>query len=225
MTDPVQSTTTTADAAAGDARLDERTQRVRQAVKAWTRQLIDLGGRNTLLYYKDLKQGTLDLGLADPVALDELLKSESVRLSSLFDATAIEAAAKRARGIRAKATENFDERGLRTLFLGLGMATWTNTRGTGVPAAPVLLRLAHIATRGKAGDDFDLSLPGEWELNPTLVHLLATDYQVHVSADELVDVLDDEQAATADPKDVFDRVTEAASASVPGFAITPRAVL
>src|SRR4051794_36299694 len=138
MTDPVQSTTTTA----GDARLDQRTQRVRQAVKVWTGQLIDLGGRNTLLYYKDLKQGTLDLGLADPVALDELLKAETVRLSSLFDATAIDAAAKRARGIRAKATENFEERGLRTLFLGLGMATWTNTRGTGVPAAPVLLRLA-----------------------------------------------------------------------------------
>ena len=55
----------------------------------------------------------------------------------LFDTTAIGAAAKRARGIRAKATENFEERGLRTLFLGLGMATWTNTRGTGVPAAPV----------------------------------------------------------------------------------------
>jgi hypothetical protein len=207
------------------AQVDQRRQRVRQAVKAWTGQLIDLGGRNTLLYYKDLKQGTLDLGLADPVALDELLKSETVRLSNLFDPTAVEAAARRVRGIRAKANENFEERGLRTLFLGLGMATWTNTRGTSVPAAPVLLRLAHIIARGKAGDDFDLSLPGEWELNPTLLRLLATDYQVHVAADELVDLLDDEDTSTPDPKDVFDRLTAAASAAVPGFAITPRAVL
>src|SRR3954469_756593 len=115
MMDAVQGTTQGGAATdAGGAQLAQRTQRVRQAVKVWTGQLIDLGGRNTLLYYKDLKQGTLDLGLADPVALDELLKAQTVRLSSLFDATAIEAAAKRARGIRAKATENFEERGLRT---------------------------------------------------------------------------------------------------------------
>src|SRR4051812_9777185 len=218
-------TATDTGGAAGETPSPEHIERVRQAVKVWTGQLIDLGGRNTLLYYKDLKQGTLDLGLADPVALDELLKAETVRLSSLFDATAIDAAAKRARGIRAKATENFEERGLRTLFLGLGMATWTNTRGTGVPAAPVLLRLAHIGTRGKAGEDFDLSLPGEWELNPTLLHLLATDYQVDVPVEELLDLLDEEEANTPDPAEVFDRLSKMAAASVPGFAVTPRAVL
>ncbi len=38
-----------------------RQRLVRQAIEDWKRQLIDLGGRNNLLYFRDLKVGTLDL--------------------------------------------------------------------------------------------------------------------------------------------------------------------
>ena len=111
------------------------------------------------------------------VAVDELLSSRPVRLSLVFGEHD-GAAARRARTVKAKATENFEERGLQTLFLAWGMATWSNVRGTAVPAAPVLLRQAALKARGGAGEDFDASLPGEWEINPTLLHLLKTDYQV-----------------------------------------------
>ena len=60
-----------------------RRQRIRAASKAWTNQLVDLGGRNTLLHYRDLKQGTLDLETAEPVAVDSLLVGDTVRLSPL----------------------------------------------------------------------------------------------------------------------------------------------
>lgn len=136
--------------------------KITDAVAAWTGQLIDLGGRNTLLYYRDLKSGTLALEGADEVATEELLGSRTVRLSNLFAPQDLGAAARRARTVRAKAAENFEERGLQTLFLAWGMATWTNQRGTAIPAAPVLLREAHLAARGGAEEDFDLSLPGEW---------------------------------------------------------------
>jgi hypothetical protein len=106
-----------------------RLRLVDAAVKAWTGQLIDLGGRNTLLYYRDLKQGTLDLtpgaGASD-VAVGALLGSRTVRLSELFDSATLPGAARRARTVQAKAAENFEERGLHTLFLAWGMATWTN---------------------------------------------------------------------------------------------------
>jgi hypothetical protein len=39
-----------------------RVDLVGRAVRTWTGELVDLGGRNTLLYYRDLKQGTLDIG-------------------------------------------------------------------------------------------------------------------------------------------------------------------
>src|SRR6266540_4365796 len=168
-----------------DATAQLRLRKVAAAVRAWTGQLIDLGGRNTLLYYKDLKQGTLDLGPysgAEPVALDALLGSRTVRLSEMF-----------------------------------------NPRGTATPAAPVLLRLANLAPRGGAGEDFDLSLPGEWEINPTLLHLLDVDHGVKVEAEDLLELLD-EDVEPPDASAVFERLTKAAS-SVAGFAISDRFVL
>ena len=76
------------------------------------------------------------------------------------------------RTIRTKATENFEERGLRTLFLAWGMATWSSQRSWAALAAPVLLRQAHITPKGRAEESFEISLPGEWELNPTLAYAL-----------------------------------------------------
>ncbi len=212
--------------ATADATAQLRLRKVKAAVRAWTGQLIDLGGRNTLLYYKDLKQGTLDLGPrsgAEPVALDALLGSRTVRLSEMFNPEALAGTARRARTIRAKAMENFEERGLRTLYLAWAMATWENPRGTATPAAPVFLRLANLAPRGGAGEDFDLSLPGEWEINPTLLHLLDVDHGVKVGAEELLDLLD-ENVEPPDASAVFERLTKAAS-SVAGFAISDRLVL
>jgi very-short-patch-repair endonuclease len=203
-----------------------RVRLVAHAVRTWTGELVDLGGRNTLLYYRDLKQGTLDLGPgsgASAGAVGELLSSRQVRLSILFDATVLGAAARRARTVRAKAAENFEERGLQTLFLAWGMATWSNPQGTAVPAAPVLLRQAALTARGGAGEDFDASLPGEWEINPTLLHLLKTNHQVEPDRREMLNLLDQE----AEPPDallLFERFAKAA-ASVPGFLVSPRIVL
>ena len=208
--------------------IDSRDELVRKAVIVWQGQLVDLGGRNTLLYYKDLKQGTLDLSPGAGVnegRVSDLFASRTVRLSSLFDdAEELKAAAKRARTVRAKAKEMFEERGLGTLYLGWGMATWTSERSAATPAAPVLLRGAAITPRGSAGEDFDIALTDEFEVNPTLLHLLATDYQVRVEADALLDRLDQDTALAPDPRPVFEHLSKA-SAAIPGFSISPRVVL
>ncbi len=46
-----------------------RAELIAAAQERWVSALTDLGGRNTLLYYKDRRAGTLDLGLADPADL------------------------------------------------------------------------------------------------------------------------------------------------------------
>jgi very-short-patch-repair endonuclease len=204
----------------------ERHTLIDRAVRTWTGELIDLGGRNTLLYYRDLKQGTLDIGPASPasdVAVDQLLSSRTVRLSTMFGETAISSAARRARAVKAKATENFEERGLQTLYLAWGMATWTNTRSATVPAAPVLLRQAALSARGGTGEDFELSLPGEWEVNPTLLHLLRTDFEVSLDGAESLHLLDQDQEPPSTAL-VFDQLAKACSA-MPGFAVENRIVL
>ncbi len=204
------------------AAASERLRLIGRAVRVWTGELVDLGGRNTLLYYRDLKQGTLDVGpssAANDVAVDELLSSRAVRLSTLFDDAAIGAAARRARTLKAKAAENFEERGLETLFLAWGMATWPNPRGTATPAAPVLLRQAALAARGGAGEDFNVSLLGEWEINPTLAHLLKNDYQVDLNRAELLEFLD-QDTEPPDSMPLFERITKSCSV-IPGFSVAP----
>ncbi|MHB1710057.1 MAG: DUF4011 domain-containing protein [Acidimicrobiales bacterium] len=189
--------------ASGAAGVDpSRVEAVRRAQEVWKGQLIDLGGRNTLLYYRDLKVGTLDLSPgspAEPVAVDQLLRSRTMALTTMFGDTAGAKAAKRARTIKAKATENFEERGLRTLYLAWGMATWANERSGTVPAAPVLLRQANLNPRGRAEESFELSLPGEWELNPTLIYALDQDFDVTADADDLLGLLDEGGGGAPDP--------------------------
>src|SRR3954462_8760445 len=61
-----------------------RVELVQRAVKEWTAALIDLGGRNNLLRYRDLKAGTLDLTNATPAAVAALLQGKPIKTSSLF---------------------------------------------------------------------------------------------------------------------------------------------
>jgi hypothetical protein len=198
---------------------------VRRQVKVWTGQLIDLGGRNNLLYYRDLKQGTLDLADANERGLADLLANKSVKLSKLFPNPEERALAlRRVRGTRNKAQENFEERGLQTLFLACGMATWESSRGGSTPQAPVLLRSATITADGAAQEDFSLALTGEMEVNPTLLHLLGTDFQVRCSREELDELIDGGIDEHWEIDKTYEWLGERAS-RVPGFAITPRFVV
>jgi very-short-patch-repair endonuclease len=196
------------------------------AARRWRSQLIDLGGRNTLLYFRDLKAGTLDLGAANSVAVAALLNGRTMPLGQLFpEREAHTAAVKRARTIRNKARELVEERGIETCFLAIGTATWTNPNaiGNSVPAAPVLLRSAQLRARGAAEDDFELTVAGDSELNPTLLHLLAEDYGVGLDGDELEDLID--YAAGFDPAPVYERLVKEAAGRVRGFMVTPRLAL
>src|SRR2546423_1424038 len=82
---------------------------LRRQVKVWTGQLVDLSGRNNLLYYRDLKRGTLDLSEAVPERVDDVLAGKVVSLSRLFpDDEAHADAVRRARTVRNKAEEHFE---------------------------------------------------------------------------------------------------------------------
>ncbi|MGN6753663.1 MAG: hypothetical protein ACTHJJ_14050, partial [Intrasporangium sp.] len=90
-------------ATATRASVDPRAERVAAAVKIWQRTLVDLGGRNTLLFYRDLAVGTLDLTHAHPSGLAMLLAGRPTRLSTLVrEAGTLADARRRARAIRAK---------------------------------------------------------------------------------------------------------------------------
>src|SRR5690606_38177893 len=120
------------------------------------------------------------------------------------------------------ALEHFEERGIDTLYLALGMATWTPLNTKAVPAAPILLRPLRMTPRGAASPDFDLVLDGDWDVNATLLHLLNTQFKVTVDGDELLASLDLD-LPSVDPAPLFERFEKEAD-EVPDFAITHRVV-
>jgi very-short-patch-repair endonuclease len=196
---------------------------VRRAIRDWTRQLVDVSGRNTLLSFRPLKAGTLDLARASEEGTTALLFGEKVRISDAFGEEAGDAI-RRCRAIKARADENDEERGLRTLSVAWGMASWTNSVSTYTPHAPVLLCHADLQPRGGAADDFDLQLgETEWEINPVLLHVLASNFDVRIEADNLLDLLG-EDTDLPDGQAVFDRLTKEC-ADIEGFECRPRLVL
>ena len=201
----------------------DRRALVQRAVRIWTRQLIDLGARNNLLFYKDLKQGTISFNDATASGVNELLARRKVRLGRLFP-DSIEAQARRARTIRKKAQELFEERGLEALYLACGLATWDSVGPT--PAAPVLLAPIRLTPRGSAQEDFDLEISGELEVNPTLLHLLQTEFSVSCSAEELLSHTEIEGAIdTPDELSAVYRWLEGHTRTVPGFVVSEQLVL
>jgi very-short-patch-repair endonuclease len=203
---------------------------VARAAKAWTDQLIDVGGNNKLLFYRSLKVGTLELtpgtrGL-DVTVLLRLREGKGVRLSGLFsDPDDRAAAARKVRGIAAKALENQEERGVATLFLAWGMATWTNPgKSASTPRAPLFLLPITAKRRSASGDDFDLEVDGETEFNPTLVHYLHNQLGTTVDPDQILSAADAVEGVLGNPAAGLDAL-RAACAAVPGFVVDETVVL
>ncbi|HEY2507179.1 MAG TPA: AAA domain-containing protein [Streptosporangiaceae bacterium] len=195
----------------GDTR---RVELIAAAQQRWIEALTDLGGRNTLLYYKDRRAGTLDLATADPDALERFQHSGSIRLTRLFsDVDARADAIRRVQVIYRKTRELLEERGIRVGFLATGLARWDELFLE--PAAPVLLRGLTISPTRARHDDFDLSLDDESEINPVLLHKLASSFAA-LTAD----------LAGAPPEKIGELLTQAArAAEIPGFAIVNRQVI
>jgi very-short-patch-repair endonuclease len=188
-----------------------RLELVSAAQRRWTEALTDLGGRNTLLYYKDRRAGTLDLAQADPDAVERFTRTGSTRLTRLFSDADLRAdAIRRMQAIHRKARELLEERGIRAGYLATGMARWDELFLE--PAAPVLLRGLTITPTRARYDDFDLTLDDEQEVNPVLVHKLTSVFGAvvaKISAEDAAEVLRD----------------AAAAAEVPGFDISERQVI
>ena len=191
-----------------------RAELIAAAQSRWIDALTDLGGRNTLLYYKDRRAGTLDLAAADPTAVERFLRTGSARLTRLFhDVDARADAIRRVQVIYRKARELQEERGIRVGYLATGMATWDELFLE--PCAPVLLRGLTIAPTRARHDDFDLSLDDDDEVNPVLLHKLTSVFGA--ATGELV-------AAPAEKvRELLTRV--ARDAEVPGFQISDRLVI
>lgn len=200
-----------------------RQQAVDAARRSWSGKLMDLSRRNNLLYFRDLQTGTLDLTprLAD---VRDFATGAALRLAADTPDTR-----NRLRRIRDKALENLEERGLETLHVAVGLATWTTPDDGRNPSAPVLLLPAVLRQRGRDALDYTLALDGDADLNPALVSALVT---LGVTIDPQAVLAPDVSAVAGgtngDAIPSFETIfahLAAGAGHLPGFAVTPRAIL
>ncbi|MFQ4138541.1 DUF4011 domain-containing protein [Nodosilinea sp. PGN35] len=127
---------------------ENRLDAVEKVRQGWINRLIDLSRRNNLLYYRDLKTGTLDLSSSDPQLITEFMGGEPVTLNRLIDKEVQEQANACIQKIHRRALANLEEKGLDTLFLALGMATWEPVDAGRPPKSALILLPIRVEIRG-----------------------------------------------------------------------------
>lgn len=194
---------------------DERSERVVAAVASWREQLTDVGGPNALLWFRDLRDGTLALGNAHPAGVAKVLAGRSVLLSEVVRSPEAYAdACRRARAIRRAVRRLERERGLRTCYLAMGTATWdVPSTYAQAPAAPVLLRRATLRPTDADESDFHLDLEPETIANPVLLEFLRTARGIDLDPGALVGA-----ARNGSPEGAYD-ILRHACARMPGFRV------
>ena len=202
-----------------------RYERVVRVAARWAKELTDESGRNLLLYYKELKSGTLSLDEAVLSKRKALLNGRKVRIQELFTGDKAADALRRTRAVNRKATVNYEERGIKTLFLGWGMATWTPVSSSATPAAPVLLCPIELERTGAAEVDFKMKLSGDWTLNEALLQHLENEFSVDVSGERLMDPYGDGEQLTEDEEQAIFAELLRRAGRVPSFAIAERVVM
>lgn len=202
----------------GEARISQsRREAIERARLGWIRKLIDVSRRNNLLYYRPLKTGTLDLSSADPHLIADLVSGcDSVPATKLLPTNAQESFQGVLRTIGRRAQMNAEEKGLGTLFLAIGMATWPATDGGRPADAPVLLVPISLGIKGAR--PFSLARNGSVQINLVLLHILETQFGISITSEELAPhLLGGDEGEVFDPKAVYSQLQKLCA--IPGFEI------
>ncbi len=211
----------------------ERERLVSSARDFWVSRLIDETRRNNLLYFRDLKVGSLDLSNAPEEAVQRLLSGEKVAVSELALNAGEKPAPDSAVYIGRVAAANFEEKGISTLFLARGMATWDETDGGSDPSSAVVLYPIRIERPARDTQQATLRIVGDLQINLALVQYLNNQFRAELSLSHLLlgaaetdsDSNDSDQPlAPAGYAQIKDRLLDKCD-QISGFAITDRLML
>ena len=206
-----------------DSVRDEQFPELGDVFAEWKKQAAHLGGRDTMLHFRDSRDGSIDLSGAHPSGLAQLLAGRATRLSSLIrDHDILADARRRAKSIRSKAEQLDNERGIRTAHLAIGFASWTEKDAKFKFNAPVVMRHITLVPRGSRVEDYEIVLDNEITINPALVQHLGEEYDLDVPVDEWVDATGGPHGF--DPGPALDRLRDLGQ-SVPGLRINHRLII
>lgn len=185
---------------------------------AWREEIRGLGGPSSLLHFNEGVKNQIELSTTHPGGLPQFISGNKILLSQLIrDDLALRQAKIGAGRVTDKAVEMRTERGLETVHLAIGVATWS-FEGDEF-CAPVLLR--PLAIR-RYGSDFEMKLKQRPFVNRALVRALYEQFGVRINAAELLQL--SQSSGVFKPQPVIDRLRQIAS-GIDGFQVQPRLVV
>jgi very-short-patch-repair endonuclease len=221
----------------------DRRRAVDQARRQWIDQLIDRSRNNRLLFFQPRKARTVELTekqielalplmAGAPVPVNRLFgRHEQVHgdeeLELFAQIEEVEeldvGVARRLQEIQKHGDEDYEERGLETVYFAYGMATWRLPDGAAPPSAAVIL--VPIKIDGKVGR-MTLRPHGDPEINLAMTHMLEREHGCAGLVNRLDSLLVeiDELAPADRAQRIFDELRSAV-AGVAGFQISRRAVI
>jgi len=206
----------------------DRMATVQAAVDTWVKQMVDLSGGNRLLFYRELKRGTLNITpgngvysepiiialctggevksveLLEPIGTDYLTPGDRERAELRYNERQKDIA-RRLTAVRSKGTENLEERGINTQYLADGALTWDNEDGQAIPNAPILLTPIELEQRTAGAQNFVLRPLDQPEINPTLLLYLSERQGIQLNAEDILESATNE-AGVLDRFAVFERI-------------------
>ncbi|HMV44030.1 MAG TPA: AAA domain-containing protein [Leptospiraceae bacterium] len=154
-----------------------------KACEQWIQDLTDLSRRNNLLYYKDQKVGTLDISKLDEKYLIEFFGGSKVSINDLLSLKDNNADVyRKIKIINKRAKQNLEERGIDTLLLAYGFATWKEDDDASPPRCPLILLPISIESKSKAF----LRRSGDAFINPVLLAYLEKRHNLKITSDQLL---------------------------------------
>ena len=160
---------------------DPRRGRVQAACQAWVARLDRETRLGNLLLFLDHPAGSLEI---EPPALDAvspLLQGGRIEMLRLLPSLASRHAELRA--VERQAWRNFEEHGVATLHLAVGVASWRGGSDGGLLSAPLLLLPVELR---QGGPQAVLRAAGEPAVNPAFLHVLAADRGRTIGAAEIL---------------------------------------
>ena len=214
--------------AAGTPLVSEtRAKLIEVARASWVSRLIDVSRRNNLLYFRPTPTNSIELA-SGSAAISELLAGKTVSAQSLLPDLTDRPG--RVLSIARKAMENSEEKGLQTLYLALGFATWSIGDGGRNPKAPIFLLPLQMKKKGRDLTAIDVQVAGDPQVNPILRHILSDEFNIVITDEQLLSTILPESEADdlqgEDAPSLLERYNKVVSSltvrvgKVPGFTVT-----
>lgn len=201
---------------------ENREQLIEAARQGWIRRLIDKSRRNHLLYFKLFKTSSLDLTQADPGALLDFLAGKTVCLGEFFPAEDLQRAFSIVKEIKRRSVANYEERGLETLYVAAGLASWPSADGGTPVEAPIVLLPVKIEQKGRDAHSTYLTFEGEPQLNLVLARVLEDDFSIGLDEDQILPAIGE---VDLDLNRVCSNVRALVEGKIAGFGVSTPMVL